>query len=208
MAPSRRSREQVNLRRREFFVIPSIAVSGWAIGESQFKAPAASSMKSRVELDHVIIGVEAFDTAEKTAKAFGKLDPNKYEVLPVLMVIQNNRKTALRVSPLDVQYIVPGMGKVDALRLDEVTSAGGGPNRPNLGPKPLPLPTRVKKNPLAGRDIEERAFVAKMIAPGESASGFFYFNLRHRTTAKIYVNGLADAATKNEIFYFEIPFAD
>ena len=60
-------------------------------------------MKSKVALDQVIIGVDAYSTPEKTAIAFGKLDPNKYEVLPVLVVIKNNRKTALRVSPLDVQ---------------------------------------------------------------------------------------------------------
>ncbi len=164
-------------------------------------------MEAKVALDQVIIGIEAFDTAAKASRAFGKLDPNKYEVLPVLVVMQNNRKTPLRVSPLDVQYIVPGLGKIDALRGDEVTSAGGGPSRPNLGPKPLPLPTRVKKNPLRAPEIEGRAFAAKVIAPGDSANGFFYFNIRHRTNAKLYLNGLYDTAAQQEIFYFEIPFA-
>ena len=165
-------------------------------------------MKSRITLDEVTIGVDAFSTAEKTSKAFGKLDPNKYEVLPVLVVIKNNRKTALRISPLDVQYIVPGLGKVNALRADEIPSAAGGPTAPNLGPKPLPFPTRRKKNPLLAPEIEGRAFAAKMIAAGDTASGFFYFNIRHHGNGKIYINGLSDAATNREIFYFEIPFAD
>ncbi len=196
------------MTRREWIVFSSIATNLSAIGESAFKAPAAADMKSKVALDQVIIGVEAFDTADKAAKAFGKLDPNRYEVLPVLIVIQNNRKSALKVSPLEVQYIVPGLGKVEALRSDEVTSAASGPSRPTLGPKPLPIPTRKKKNPLSAPEIEGRAFAAKMIAAGESASGFFYFNVRHRTTAKIYLNGLVDASTNQEIFYFEIPFVD
>jgi len=165
-------------------------------------------MKSKVALDQVIIGVEAFNTPEKSSKAFGKLDPNKYEVLPVLIVIKNNRKSPLKVSPLEVQYIVPGMGKIDALRSDEVTSAAAGPTAPNLGPKPFPIPTRRKKNPLSAAEIEGRSFAARMIAAGESASGFFYFNIRHRSTAKIYINGLVDAASNREIFYFEIPFED
>ncbi|WP_031498829.1 hypothetical protein [Bryobacter aggregatus] len=165
-------------------------------------------MKSKITLDQVTIGVEAFDTNEKALKAFGKVDPNKYEVLPVLVVIKNNRKAALRVSPLQVEYIVPGLGKVHALRADEVGSAAGGPSAPNLGPKPLPFPTRKKKNPLMAAEIEGRAFAARMIAAGESASGFFYFNVRHRTTAKVYVNGLVDSSTSQEIFYFEIPFED
>ena len=165
-------------------------------------------MKSRITLDEVTIGVDAFSTAEKTSKAFGKLDPNKYEVLPVLIVIRNNRKTALRVSPLDVQYIVPGRGKVHALRANEIPAAAGGPTAPNLGPKPFPFPTRSKKNPLAAPEIEGRSFAAKMIAAGESASGFFYFNIRHHGNGKIYINGLSDATSNQEIFYFEIPFAD
>ena len=165
-------------------------------------------MKSRTALDQVIIGVEAFDTADKASKAFGKLDPNKYEVLPVLIVIKNNRKAPIKVSPIDVQYIVPGLGKISALRSDEVTSAAAGPTAPNLGPRPFPIPTRRKKNPLSAAEIEGRAFAARVIAAGESASGFFYFNIKHRTTAKIYINGLVDATSNQEIFYFEIPFID
>lgn len=194
------------MTRREWIVFSSIATNLSAIGEGAFKAPAAADMAAKVSLDQVIIGVEAFDTNEKTSRAFGKVDPNKFEVLPVLVVIQNNRKSPLKVSPIEVQYIVPGLGKVEALRGDEVASAAGGPTRPNLGPKPLPIPTRRKKNPLTAPEIEGRAWAAKMIAAGESAYGFFYFNIRHRTNAKIYLNGLVDAATSKEIFYFEIPF--
>lgn len=196
------------MTRREWIVFSSIATKLSAVGESTFKAPNAEDMKSKVALDQVVIGAEAFSTPEKSARAFGKLDPNKYEILPVLIVIKNNRKSPLKVSPLQVQYIVPGMGKIDALRSDEIASAAAGPTAPNLGPKPFPIPTRRKKNPLSAPEIEGRSFAARMIAAGESASGFFYFNIRHRTTAKIYINGLVDAASNQEIFYFEIPFED
>lgn len=163
-------------------------------------------MKAKITLDGITIGVEPFDRQEKTEKAFGKLDPNKYEVLPVLLGIKNNRKTAIQCGRLDLQYIVPGQGKVSALAPNEVMAAGGGPTRPNIGPKPIPLPTRVKKNPLSAPEIEGRAFSAKMIAAGESATGFVYFSIRHRSNAKFYLSGLVDAATKQEIFYFEVPF--
>ncbi len=192
----------------DVLVFSSITSTAFAIGESTFKAPRAEDMKSKTALDNVIIGVEAFNTREKTEKAFGKVDPNKFEVLPVLVVIQNNRKTALKVSPLEVQYIVPGQGKIDALIGEDILSAGGGPSRPNLGPRPLPIPQRRKKNPLAAPEIEGRAFAAKMIAAGESASGFFYFNIQHRTTAKLYISGLTDATTQQGLFYFEVPFVE
>jgi hypothetical protein len=163
-------------------------------------------MKNKVTLDEVTIGVEAFSTKEQTAKVFGKLDPNQYEVLPVLLGIQNGRKNALRCADLEMQYIVPGAGKVEALRGDEVLTAGSAPSRPNLGPRPLPLPPKRQKNPLAAPEIEGRAFAAKMIAAGDSAHGFVYFNIRHRVSAKFYLTGLVDAGTSKELFYFEVPF--
>ncbi len=126
----------------------------------------------------------------------------------MLVVVKNGRKSALRVSPLEVMYVVPGMGKAEALRPNEVMAAGGSPGAPKLGPSPLPIPLPRKKNPLSAPEIEGRAFAVKMIAAGEVASGFFYFNVKHRTTAKIYLNGFVDASTNREIFYFEIPFVD
>jgi hypothetical protein len=198
----------MNWTRRDWITLTSItalAPRAWAIGEG-WQAPKAEDMAAKLTLDNLVIGIEAFDTAEKTLKPFGKADPNRYEILPVLVVIQNNRKGAIRVAPLEVQYVVPGLGKVEALRGEELLSAAGGPSKPNLGPRPLPIPTRKKKNPMAAQEFETRAFAARMIAAGESAHGFFYFNIRHRTSAKLYLNGFVDVTTNKEIFYFDIPF--
>jgi len=52
-----------------------------------------------------------------------------------------------------------------------------------------------------------RAFAAKMLPPGDSASGFFYFEARPEVGDKIYLNGLRDARSGEEILYFEFPLA-
>lgn len=195
--------------RRDWIVLSSVAVLAepvWAVGEGAFKAPPVEEMKAKLTLDQVTIGVEVYDTEEKVGKIFGKLNPNRYEVLPVLLVIKNGRKGALRSRPLQLEYIVPGQGKIEALRSDEVVYAGEGPARPNLGPRPFPIPTRKKKNPLSAAEIEGRAFVAPVIAAGESASGFVYFNIKHRANTKFYLSGLRDATTQQDLFYYEIPF--
>jgi hypothetical protein len=70
--------------------------------------------------------------------------------------------------------------RATARRIAGDSACGGtaaGPTAPNLGPKPFPIPTRRKKNPLSAPEIEGRSFAARMIAAGESASGFFYFNI-------------------------------
>ena len=44
-----------------------------------------------------------------------------------------------------------------------------------------------------------------MLPAGQSASGFFYFRTGLQRGATIYLNGLTEAATGKELFYFEIP---
>jgi hypothetical protein len=66
----------------------------------------------------------------------------------------------------------------------------------------------VKKNPLAATEIDERGFAARMLPPGESAYGFLYFQTSHRSGAKLFIDGLTDAATGQEFFYFELPLTE
>ena len=51
--------------------------------------------------------------------------------------------------------------------------------------------------------VEGRAFAAKMIPPGQPASGFFYFRARYRRGAFLYVNGVREG--NKELFFSEIP---
>jgi len=173
-----------------------------------FKAGAAGSYAANQKLEGVTIGVQPFDTAELCRTAFGKLNPNQHEVLPVLVVIENNRKSALRVDGVKIEYVIPGVGKIENTTLDELRGVVG-PTRPAPGPNPLPIPRRnkVKKNPLLTPEVEKNAWSARMIAPGETASGFFYFQTRHRTSARIYLTALVEPATGKELFYYEIPFS-
>ena len=62
-----------------------------------------------------------------------------------------------------------------------------------------------KKNPLDAWEIEGRAFSAKMLPPGQSASGFLYFQTGLQRGATIYLSGFTEAATGKELLYFEIP---
>jgi hypothetical protein len=64
------------------------------------------------------------------------------------------------------------------------------------------------KNPLAAWEIEGRAFTAKMVPPGQSASGFVYFQTPTTSeAASMYISGLVNATTGNELYYFEIPLS-
>ena len=49
------------------------------------------------------------------------------------------------------------------------------------------------------------SFTAQMLPPGQSASGFFYFQTGLQRDATIYLSGIREAATGKELLYFELP---
>ncbi len=183
----------------------SIAAAFAADKPTPFRAPAAGTMAHRQTNEQVTIGVDPYTTPNQTKAPFGKLDPNDYGVLPVLVVIQNDASKPLQLRNMRVQYAVTGK-KVDAVPASEVKYLPG-PSKPNTTPGPAGSIGRAlgKKNPLAAPEIETRAFNAQLIPPGQSASGFFYFQAPLERGATIVVNGLAEAGTGRELFYFEIP---
>lgn len=172
-----------------------------------FKPGPAGSYPAHQKLEDVTIGIKPYETAELCKEVFGKLNPLQYEVLPVLVVIENGRKNALRVDRLQVEYVIPGAGKLEHTPLPDLRTVVG-PTAPKPGPNPLPIPrpNKVKKNPFNVPEVEERAWSAKMIGPGETAHGFFFFQTRHRTSARLYLTGLFEPATGKELFYYEVPF--
>jgi hypothetical protein len=154
----------------------------------------------------VLIGAEPYHTGEKVKVAFGKLDPYQFGVLPVLVVIQNDGDKALDLKTLSATYVGSGNRRVDATPAKEVRYLNG-PDRPRT----IPSPTggigigKGKKNPLDAWEIEGRSFAAVMLAPGQLASGFFYFQTGLQSGSTVYLNGLKEAGTNKELFYFEIP---
>jgi hypothetical protein len=173
-----------------------------------FRPKPIESYEARITFDQVTIAADPFDTAEKTATAFGKLNLPEYGILPVLIVIENKRSAPIDLKSLLATYRARGGDEIEATPASDIRFAGGGPRKPKLpgsAPIPLPFPTRGKKNPLADSIVEERGFAAKVIAPGESAHGFVYFQTGYKGSVTLTLSGLRDAATAKDLFFFEIP---
>ena len=189
------------------FVISSItlaaAVAAIAANSSDrdFRAGAAGTYAHQSS-DQVTIGAKPYDTQELTAEAFGKkTDLLKYGVLAVLVVIENKRQNAIDLRDLEVNLVGADGRHVTAINPEDVPYLGTNTRRPSQVPLPVPLPK--KKNPLNAREIVTRAFSAKVLPPGDSANGFFYFEAKREPGDKIYLNGLRDARSAQEILYFE-----
>ena len=171
---------------------------------AKFSPGPASSYPAKQTNDHVTVAVVAYDSEELAHAAFGKLNPNQYGVLPVLVIIQNDTDQALKLDHLEAEYTGIDGSRVEATPATEVQTLGGA-ERPNV-PVARPIPIHRKhKNPLDVWEIDGRSFAAKLLPPHESVNGFFYFQTTHRPGSKFYLTGIKVASTGQDLFYFEIP---
>ena len=188
----------------------AIALASAADKDARFVPGRAASYATKQTNDKVTIAAVPYVTEDQVRSAFGKLDPNKYGILPLLIVIQNDSGQSLRMDEIKVEYILPDRSKVEATPAKDVVYLSG-LRKPSIQNSPLPTGSpRVsrKKNPLADAQIELRGFAAKMLPPGEQASGFFYFQTVNRRGSKVYLTGIREASSGKELFYFEIPLSE
>lgn len=184
----------------------SIAAAFAADKEAPFRAPDAASMPHHQINAPVTIGAEPYASGEKIKAAFGKVDPYQNGILPVLVVIQNDGKDAIKLERMKAEYVGLHGYRVTATAAGDVRYARGA-SRPTVlgGPAGTIADKMKKKNPLADPVIEVRALAAPVVLPGKSVSGFLYFQTGIEPGSTIYLTGLTDANTGKEIFYFEIP---
>jgi hypothetical protein len=177
-----------------------------ASDDKPFQAGKAADYANQLS-EQVLVGAKAFDNADLVADAFGKkVDLLKYGVLPVLVVVENKRDKSLDLRDLEVNLVASDGRHVAPVSADEVSLlAKDGRRRPKQPGEGIPLPLPQKKNPLADPVIAGRAFAAGMLPPGDSTSGFFYFEAQAEVGDSIYLSGMKDARTKKEILYFEFP---
>jgi hypothetical protein len=195
---------------KRWILLTSIAVALAADKEhTKFVPLPAAQYPNHQTENGVTVAALPYETKDQAEPAFGKVNPYEYGVLPILVVIKNEGKTALRTNRIRVEYMWPDRTKIDATPARDVKYIGAKkPNGSVPMPRPLGLPPSSKiKQPLGEWEIEGRAFAAEMIPPGESASGFFYFQTGHRTGSSLFVSGLRDAASNQELIYFELPLA-
>lgn len=174
-------------------------------GDTKFSPGPVSSYTNRQTNDKVTLAAAPYDSPELAHEAFGKLDPNQYGVLPVLVIIQNDTDQALKLDHLEVEYTSVENRHLEATPAPDIQTLGGPVKQPSMGNgSPLP-PLRKHKNPLSAWEIEGRAFAARMLPPHEAASGFFYFQTAYRPGSKLYLTGIKIASTGQDILFFEVP---
>jgi hypothetical protein len=175
--------------------------------KGRFVPGPALSYPGHQTQEGITIAAVPYITAEQAASAFAKVNPYEHGILPVLVIFQNGSGKALRLD-LKVQFVDPDNHHLDAIPAEDVIYYQGVKKPPRLGPTtslPIPLPRSNKKGPLNTPEIVNRALSVKLIPPGETAYGFFYFEATYRPGSMLYLNGLSDASSGKEYFYFDLP---
>jgi hypothetical protein len=197
---------------KPWFVFSSIAIAlvlaavAPCSNDETFRAGSANTYAHQ-SADQVTIGAKVFDTDELVAQAFGKkVDLLKYGIVPVLVVIENKRQTPLDLRDIEVSLVATDGRHASSVNPEDFASLGKHGKHPaTMTPLPrIPLPKRG--NPLNSPELVVRAFSAKMLPAGDSASGFFYFEAKPEPGDNLYVSGLRDARSRQEILYFEFQF--
>jgi hypothetical protein len=178
-----------------------------AVDKDKFNPGVASSYAGRQTLQKITVAAVPYHTSQQTSTAFGKVNPNQYGILPVLLLIENGTGKTIRAN-IEAEFVDLSNRHVEAMPASDVVLFQGVqkvPKIPGTTTNPLPIPRRPKKGPLNTWEIEGRAFAAKLIPPGEAVHGFLYFQTSYKEGSKLYLTGLKDAASGEDYFYFEVP---
>lgn len=202
------------MRRVAVMVLLSIAMAcvahkaSAADKDKRFAPEPAASYPGHQVQNSITIAAVPYTREDEVKAAFGKANPYKYGILPILVVIKNDTGKALRLN-LKTQLIDLQNDHLDPMKPLDVRLWDGASGRDYRVPSaaPIPLP-RKNHGPLDVPEIDGLAFSAKLLPIGEQVYGFFYFNSAVRPGAYLYVTGIADASSGKEYFYFEVPFED
>lgn len=178
-----------------------------------FQVNPADTYAAKQSQAGVVLAVKPYHTEALAKEAFGKGEPHKYGILPVLVVITNGGEAPIKLDKMHARYVPArsreGIESITAQDLFFFNPKGHEPKQRRI-PGVGTMVTRVKKGPLARQDFSDREFSAPVVLPGETVGGFFYFDIgmgNDPLSGAIYVAGLNNMSTGQELFYFEIPLA-
>jgi hypothetical protein len=189
------------------FALSSVAL----LAADDFRVSTADTYTAKQSQAGVVLAVKPYHTEALAKEAFGKGEPHKYGILPVLVVITSGGEAPIKLDRMHARYVPArsreGIESITAQDLFFFNPKGHEPKTRRI-PGVGTMGTKVKKGPLARQEFSDREFSAPVLLPGETVSGFLYFDIgmgRDPLAGAIYVAGLNNMSTGQELFYFEIP---
>jgi len=196
------------------FLLAAVATGAWAFKE--FVPPPAENANSYACKDahpteKVAAAIDLYNSAPKDEV----FDTHYSEegILPVLLVITNSGDRPVSVKDMHAELVTGSRSKLEALGIDDVFRRvahikGSSTNPGRVGPIPIPTGMKNKKAQQQYQELTKAAFVAEVVDPHATKSGFLFFDIQDiknpTAGSHIYLTGIRDASG-NELMYFEIP---
>ncbi len=198
-----------------FAGLSALAIAAVGAAETRWKAQRADAYPSKQQQDGITVAIKSYHSDPQSAEALGKKNPYDFGFLPVLVVITNEGDHVINIENLQVRLVAGRNEGLDAIPGRDLQTWNPKGNQPR--PKPRYVPNvpglarpKVKKGPLSQDEIVERELNAPIVPPGTTEAGFFYFDVAKKSDplqgASVYISGLRNMNTGQELFYFEIPF--
>src|SRR5580658_11173336 len=148
------------MRRVAIIVLLSIAVAAAADKEkARFAPKPASTYPGHQTMSNITIAAVPYTSEDQAKSAFDKVNPSKYGILPILVVIKNDTGKALRLN-LETELVDVQNHRLEPMKPSDVVLFDGAANKSWSIPQPgpIPLPPRNKGGPLDTWEIEGHAF--------------------------------------------------
>ncbi len=184
---------------------------GPALAAGEFRAKTADKYSARQRQGDLIVAVKLFASGKEQQSAFGRVRPREHGITPLLLVLSNTGTNVYSLKKMQVRFISGDRQGLEPIRGDDLANFnpdGHQPTRRNVPGVPGLGKTRVKKGPLNRPQIAKREFVAPIVAPKSTASGFLYYWTGPEASlagASAYISGIYDVTNGRDLFYFEIP---
>ncbi len=192
-----------------------VATVAWAAKE--YVAPKAYNARTYPARDahdneKVTIAADPYDMPDKAAAVFN-LDYKAKDILPVYLIVTNDRDEPINLADLKVQLVTADRSKISADDMDDLYRHFSRVKRRGDEPRinPLPLPRRGSDAGLPKEGLSElqhAPFAAKAVEPHSTVAGFFYFDVsgisQPLAGAHLYVMNVRDA-NGNDLMFFDIP---
>ena len=185
--------------------------AGMLLAENSYRSKTADKYSTKQRQDDLIVAVKPFVTEKDQKSAFGKIRPYQHGVTPLLLVMSNTGTNSYSLEKLQVRLITSGREGLEPIRGEDLAGFnpnGHQPTRRNVPGVPGLSRTRVKKGPLNRPEIMQNEFLAPIVTPKSTASGFLYYwvgDERSLGNASAYISGVYDITNGRDLFYFEIP---
>ncbi len=180
-------------------------------GQEVFRARTADKYPGKEKQEKLIVAVKPFLSEKDQKRAFGNVRLLNYGFVPLLIVLTNTGKSSFELKNLKVRLITPDRESLEPFSGEDLATfnpSGHQPTSRNIPGLPGLNKKRVKKGPLNRPEIMNHEFLAPIITPESTASGFLYYSVGDVQSLRgyfAYISGIMDLSTGRELFYFEIP---